>query len=300
MSDRSYFLQRIARWLPLVALCAGACRGPSATARNGRNGSAAGAGPTDAGPSMMVPQELAPVGGQSPSGREIDAPLAWLFLPQTPVTTGSVPDVLAASHLPCGFRAMYGTVQRDGNQLRVRVRARYTGPNVPTDRTTPCPTEPPSIQYVSLNTIRLGEYTVVDAAAHPAGTVPAPPPLALSVIPDDPSAPSASARWVRACTAGDDNSCAQRGRGACGAVRETPGRGVCVPPIDAFLAVNRPCPQDTTEFTLDHPGAYSMPVAPAPGALRACLPSCNAQGACPSGLQCVRREGGSAGACVPQ
>lgn len=254
---------------------------------------------TDAGSGLLVPQALAPVGGGSPGGREFDAPIAWLFLPQNPVTTGSSPDVLAAAHLPCGFRAMYSTVQREGDELRVRVRARFPGANPPADRSTPCPNEPPSIQYVSLNTVRLGELRVVDAAPHPAGAVPSPAPVTLRVIPDDSNAPPASARWVRGCTAGDDSTCASGG-GVCGAVRETPGRGVCVAPIDAFLAVRRPCPQDHTEVTLDHPGAYAMPVAPAPGALRACLPACNAQGACPTGTQCVRRENGSAGACVPQ
>ncbi len=248
---------------------------------------------------MLVPQVLARVGAASPSGREIDAPLAWLFLPQAPVTTGSVPDVIAAAQLPCGFRAMYGTVDRVGDELRVRVRARFNGANVPTDRVTPCPSEPPSIQFVSLNRIRLGEYRVIDAAAHPAGAVPAPAAVTLTVIPDDANAPIASSRWVRPCTTGDDSTCARAG-GVCGGVSETAGRGVCVPPLDPFLAVSRPCPEQTQEVTLDHPGPYAAPVAPAHNALRACLPACNERGECPAQLQCVRRAGGAAGACVPR
>jgi hypothetical protein len=252
----------------------------------------------DAEPSMLVPQVLAPVNGGSASGREIDAPLAWLFLLQAPVTTGSVPDVLVASQLPCGFQAMYGTVALDApsHTLRVRVRARYTPPGQPPDRVTPCPTGPPSIQYVSLNTVRLGEYDVVDAALHPPGSHPVPAPVHLSVIPDDANAPSESTRWVRPCTVGQDAMCTAGG--VCGQLPSTPGRGVCVPPWDAFLAVNRPCPAPTTQITLQHPGEYQLSVHSRPGPFDACLPACNSRGQCPPTLRCelVARD---AGACVP-
>ncbi len=262
------------------------CRRPAPAARAG-----------DAGSVMRVPSMLAAVGAGSPSGREMDAPLAWMFLPQAPVLTGSVPDVLTATHLPCGFQPMYGTVDRVGDALRVRVRARFTGPGLPRDRVTPCPTEPPWVQFVSLNRIRLGTYTVEDAAGHPAGTVPAPAALQLEVLPDDPRAPAESTRWVRPCRAGDDGSCVHGG--VCGEVQETPGRGVCVPPHDAFLIVRRPCPEPSSELALAHPGPYAIAATPAPGTLRACLPACNARGECPADMQCLRRGSGR-GACVPR
>lgn len=263
------------------------CRAPRA---------AAGAQP-DGGPVMLVPSAVAPVGGRSASGREIDAPIAWFFLPQWPVTTGSSPDVIAAAALPCGFRAMYSTVDRDGASLRVRIRARFTGAGSPPSLTTPCTTEPPSLQFASLNRVRLGEYTIVDASRRANGDDMIPS-LQLSVVRDDESAPSEAERWVRGCAAGDDRACATRGGGVCGSVRETPGRGVCVPPLDPFLVVGRPCPERTTEVALDHPEPYATAVAPPPGPLRACLTACNAEGRCPSGLQCVRRSSSSAGACV--
>ena len=247
---------------------------------------------------ILVPQVLAPVNGGSSSGREIDAPLAWLFLPQAPVTTGSAPDVLVASQLPCGFQAMYGTVSLDEatHTLRVRMRARFTGTSQPPDRVTPCPTGPPAIQFVSLNTVRLGEYEVADAAAHPAGSHPVPPTVHLSVVPDDSTAPAESVRWMRTCVVGHDRECA--GGGVCGEVHSTPGRGVCVAQTDAFLAVNRPCPTGTTELSLGHPGEYTLPVHAAPGPFVTCIPACNSHGQCPPTLRCERNTQG-AGACVP-
>ncbi|MDP3275412.1 MAG: hypothetical protein Q8Q09_09480 [Deltaproteobacteria bacterium] len=277
------FTRFFAESLISLALASGlvACRKPAPAAN------------PDAGTTMLVPQVLASAGSQTL--REMDAPLAWLFLPQAPVTTGSSPDVLVAAHLPCGFRPMYGTVTRRGNTLGVRLRARFAGPGSPSpDRTTPCPTEPPTVQFISLNTVRLGELDVIDLAPHPPGAVPAPSPVHLSVSRDDHTALPSALRWVRGCTAQDDSTCPHGG--VCGALRELPGKGVCVPPLDAFLVVQRPCPVDTVLFELDHPGPYPTAVAPPPGPLRACLSACRA-GQCPAGLTCIPREGGP-GACV--
>jgi hypothetical protein len=281
-------------WIAVALLFCG-CKRPQGAA-NGAGGRAGGGAD---GAAILVPQVLAPVGGRSASGREMDAPLAWLFVPQWPATTGSSPDVIAAAHLPCGYRMMYSTVDRDGTQLKVRVRARFAGPVAPTDRTTPCPTEPPALQFVSLNTIRLGDYQLVDAALHPAGAIAAPAPLSLPVVRDDHTTPSEADRWVRQCTPGDDAFCAAHGGGVCGAVRERPGVGVCVPPLDPYLVVSRPCPERTTELELEHSGPYGTPVAPRGSSLRACLPACGAEDRCPTGLTCVRRAGSSGpGACV--
>ncbi|MBL8680904.1 MAG: hypothetical protein JNK05_17115 [Myxococcales bacterium] len=278
-------------WVVAVGVISG-CKRPEGAA----NGSRARA---DGGAAILVPQALAPVGARSPSGREIDAPLAWMFVPQWPATTGSSPDVIAAAHLPCGFRMMYSTVDRDGAELRVRVRARFAGPNPPTDRTTPCPTEPPALQFVSLNTVRLGDYQLVDAALHPAGAIAAPAPLALPVVRDDNTTPSEADRWVRQCTPGDDSFCVAHGGGVCATARERADKGVCVPPLDPYLVVGRPCPERTAEIELDHRGAFATPVAPRGSSIRACLPACSAEGRCPTGLECVRRVGSSGpGACL--
>lgn len=288
---------------PLLMLCTAVLFGPQFSCKKRDPQVLA----RDGGPAILVPQVLAPVNGGSPSGREIDAPLAWMYLPQAPVTTGSVPDVLVASQLPCGFQAMYGTVTQDdiAHTLRVRMRARYTGQGLPPDRVTPCPTEPPSIQFVSLNRVRLGEFTVIDAAAHPTGSHPVPRPVQLSVVRDDNTAPAESVRWVRQCVVGHDRECV--GGGVCGEVPATPGRGVCVPPTDAFLAVNRPCPTGTAQITLNHPGEYEMPVHGTGAQFEACLPACNANGQCPPTLRCESNihpsadsdAGAPTGACVP-
>jgi hypothetical protein len=223
------------------------------------------------------------------SDRERDVPIAWLFLPEDPVPTGGAPNVVAAVELPCGFRPAYGTVSPAGvSPLAVRLHALYAGPGSPSDAH--CDRHMRAIQYISLQRLRLGDFVVTDAAPRTTSDPPAPS-VTLHVVQDNESTPPVAVRRSRACHVGDDASCT-----AGGVCAQVPGHtnGVCVPPIDPYLDMGRPCEDGSLEITLSHPGPHTTSVAPAPGALRACLRACDPQGHCPSSLECAN------GVCVPQ
>jgi hypothetical protein len=233
-----------------------------------------------------------PPGTVANSGRELDVPLSWLFVSEDPAPTGSAPNAIVGATLPCGYRAVYGTVSSpDASPLRVRVHALFDGAGDPHDAR--CRSLPLSVQMVSLQRLRLADFTVTDASPHAAGDPPVPT-AALHVVADDNATPAAMRRRFRRCTPGDDSTC------TAGGVCATPsGRnvGVCVPPYDPYLAVEHPCPEGRAEAVLGH-APMSGPAVPADGAIHACLAGCDDTHPCDAAFECVPI--GTHAVCLPR
>jgi hypothetical protein len=251
---------------------------------------------------FQIPANVREPGLPSISGLEYDVPVAWLFLTEDPAPTGAAPDVIVGAELPCGYRPVYGTVSPPVNPLRVRLRARFAGPGRPDPAAVPCPTRNVAVQYISLQRLRLGTFTVSDATPHPASE-PTVPSVTLRVVEDDPRLPSRQARRLRRCTPGDDATCTAGG--ACGGIPGHAGLGVCVPPFDPYLVIGRLCPgpaagapMGSTEVALEHPGPYAARATPPAGALHACLPACDAAHPCDVGMQCLAV--GERSVCAPR
>jgi hypothetical protein len=278
----------------LTTSCRACSHEPSSTPSTATTPAATGPDAGDAGEeneNVRVPSVLPVPGTPSSSGLEMDVPLAWLFLRDAPAPTGSAPEVIVGAELPCGFHPVYANVSPPHDPLRVRLRARYGGPGRPTDTSVPCPTPNNVALIVSLQRLRLGGFTVTDATPHHPGDPPVPS-LRLQVVEENERTPSPQVRHVRGCTPGDDATCTEGG--VCGAVPGRTGAGVCVPPLDPFLSAGRACqgvspgaPLGSVEVSLEHPGAYAMRAAPAPGALKACLPMCDDAHPCDASLACV-------------
>ena len=137
------------------------------------------------------------------------------------------------------------------------------------------------VELVSLSLIRLGTWRVVDAVAHGEHDVPPPTPRVLHVVPDDATLAPAAERWTRACQATAD--CA--GGGLCARV----GAGsICLPPMDPWLHLGRPCPEGTRSVE-------ATPASSGEGApWRACVAACDRAGHCAGRLQCD-----ASGICLP-
>lgn len=242
---------------------------------------------------MLVPGAVPPPGMPSVDELEIDAPLAWLFLREEPAPTGSAPEVIVGAELPCGYRAVYATVSPPVDPLRVRLRARFVEQGHGGGRQ--CSRRPVAVQFVSLQKLRLGTFTVTDATAHGLHDPPVPS-VVLHVIADDERTPPRQVRQVRRCIPGQDASCTAGG--VCGAI---PGRtdvGVCVPPLDPYLVVGRPCPGPsawtpfgTVAVTLTHRGSFATAAVPSDGLVRACLPACDDAHPCAPTLECTDVDG---------
>ena len=248
--------------------------------------------PQDTGvdPNFRIP-EVHPPGTPSQNGTELDVPLSWLFVSESPAITGSAPNVVVGGVMPCGFRAVFGTVSPPAAALHVRIHAVYAGQGDP--RAEHCETQPAFVQIVSLQRLRLGEYAVSDAlpARGDAGVLPS---AALRVVADDSNAPSPMARRVRRCVAGDDSTCT--GGGVCATIPDH-DVGVCVPPIDPYLFISRPCPDGRVDVTLAH-APMTMGPAPREGSIRACLPPCDDAHSCDAGFECI--ASGEQRVCIPQ
>lgn len=270
------------RLLPIVlgALITGACHGRRPAV------------PEDTGvdPSFHIPL-VRPPGTSSGDGREIDVPLAWVFVTDDPAPTGTAPNVIVGAELPCGYRPVYGTVSPPESPLRVRVHALFQGPGAPS--AAQCATRPVSVELISLQRLRLNAYTVTDATPHGASDPPVPT-VAMRVVADDANTPPPMVRQIRRCTPNDDASCSAGG--ICAAVT---GRasGVCVPPIDPYLVVGHPCPEGRSDATLTH-AAIAGPAVPSDGVVHACLATCDTAHPCHPSLECV--VNGTHGVCLPR
>lgn len=237
--------------------------------------------PEDTGidPNFRIPI-VHPPGTAIPGGREIDVPLAWIHVSDDPATTGSAPNAIVGATLPCGFRAVYGSVSPPESPLRVRIHAAFDGTGDPASAR--CPEPPVSVQIVSLQRLRLGDFSVTDATPHGASDPPVPT-VAMRVVPDDANAPSPMARRYRRCAVGNDASCT-----AGGVCANVIGRsaGICVPPIDPYLVTNHPCPDGRADVALDHTSAPAPATPHTPG-VRACLASCDDTHPCDASFECV-------------
>lgn len=218
-----------------------------------------------------------PAMGPSSDRRDIDVPLRWMHLLANPAPTGSAPSVVVGAEVPCGYRAHWANAERVGDELRVRLRARWDRsdqgpPAVPA----PCPTPTVSVQIVSLSIVRLGTYRVTDAVARDGGTAPS---VTLRVVADDAALAAPAARWFRRCEADTDCEggavCAQAGAGR-----------TCLPPVDPWRWSGRGCVDGATARAVS---AVNDPSR----RWDACLADCD-QGRCPAGLRCD-----AIGACVP-
>ena len=76
----------------------------------------------DAGQRIAV-TEAAPL-GPSADRREVDVPLAWIYLLTDPAPTGRTPYAVVGARLPCGYEPLYLTSEKDGARIKVRFRAR--------------------------------------------------------------------------------------------------------------------------------------------------------------------------------
>ena len=217
--------------------------------------------------------------------REIDAPLSWFYLAEDPVPTGSSPEVIVGAELPCGYRPVFGDVSDPVSPLRVRLHAVYAGNGTPGSER--CATPNRAAQFISLHRLRLGTFAIVDAVAHQPGDPPAPTATLHVVRDDDTLAPVDRRRW-RACSRGGDEACTAGG--VCGTVPGAPPEhGVCVPPMDPFLAVGRPCNDHFVDFVLSA-GEPARDV-------HVCLPPVGPASSCPVGLHALVTD--AASPCVP-
>ena len=271
---------RVVRVLLLVSSlpCAVACKRspPPASHPVAAAGSSASAPAEDAGPQVRISGAILDQQGQL-AHPGIDAPLAWVFLQEDPVPTGTSPNAIVAAELPCGYQPLYASAGRAVSPLTVRFHAVF---NAATVGNAPCAQRPVSVQYVSLGVVRVGAYTVTDQISHGAADPPMPE-VNLHVVGDDPSLATRMARHVRACTPGRDATCTAGGW--CGTHASRPTAGTCVPPLDPFLAIGRACQTGDREVVVAH--------VPSPGAaateIHACLPGCDAAHACDAPLRCV-------------
>jgi len=222
--------------------------------------------------------EAAPL-GPSADRREVDVPLAWIYLLSDPAPTGSAPYAVLGARLPCGYGVLYGTSDKVDREVRLRLRARYRGEGPVPAVIPPCGDRPMSVHLVSLSILRLGDWRVVDAVPHGPGDDPVPVARVQHVVADDTSLAPAAVRWTRACAT--DADCASGG-GECVRVE---GVGVCQPPIDGWLGAGQGCPGGTLGADLHHGTA----------ARRGCIAACEDGGVCPGSLRCV-----SGRWCLPQ
>ena len=243
---------------------------------------------------LRAPEAIPPPGVPGPYGREVDVPLAWAFLPETPVPTGSAPNVLVAAELPCDYRPLYANVTPPADRLGVRLRARYAGTATP-DPSRPCARPNLALHFVSLQRLRLGSFVLSDATPLLPGWGHSMRAISLRVVPDDAALPSAQARQSRRCSPGDDASCT--GGGVCAAIPGIAGRGVCVPPLDPYLRLGRPCPDGSSAIDVVHDAPFDVSAAPPPGVIHACLPSCAADRPCGTGTAC--ESVGGTRVCLP-
>ncbi|MDO9018200.1 MAG: hypothetical protein Q8S73_14740 [Deltaproteobacteria bacterium] len=228
-----------------------------------------------------------PPPGPSADGQEVDVPLRWIHLLAEPAPTGSTPYAVVGATVPCGFVPRYTVSERAEREIRLRMRAQRGGPDG-----SACVAGRAVVELVSLSLLRLGDWRVVDAVAHGEGDVPAPTPRVLHVVADDTTLAPAAERWTRPCSATAD--CA-----AGGVCARAASGTLCLPPMDPWLHLGRPCPEGTRSVAV-------APVDAAEGApWRACVAACDGGGRCPGALRCdpsgiclppSRVDGGTSGA----
>lgn len=232
--------------------------------------------PADAGNRVRTIAEV-PVMGPSADRREVDVPLRWMHLLANPVPTGGGASVVVGAEIPCGYRPAWANAERVGDELRVRLRARWDREDRPPPAVpAPCATPTPAVQIVSLSVVRLGTWRVTDAVARDGGVTPA---VTLRVVRDDGALAPPVARWFRGCVGDGDCEggavCARIGAGA-----------ACLPPTDPWRWSGRGCVDGATVRTVS---AVSDPSR----RWEACLADCD-HGRCPDGMNCD-----PVGACVP-
>jgi hypothetical protein len=215
--------------------------------------------------------------GPSADRREVDVPLRWMHLLANPVPTGGGASVVVGAEIPCGYRPAWANAERVGDELRVRLRARWDREDRPPPAVpAPCATPTPAVQIVSLSVVRLGTWRVTDAVARDGGVTPA---VTLRVVRDDGALAPPVARWFRGCVGDGDCEggavCARIGAGA-----------ACLPPTDPWRWSGRGCVDGATVRTVS---AVSDPSR----RWEACLADCD-HGRCPDGMNCD-----PVGACVP-
>jgi hypothetical protein len=233
---------------------------------------------TDGGTIVRV-TEAAPM-GPSADRREIDVPLTWIHLLSDPAPTGTTPYAVVGARFPCGYGPLYGTSERVGGRVRIRLRGQWSAPGPVPDVIPPCADRPVRSFLVSEGILRLGAWEVVDAVPHGPGDDPQPVTRVQRVVPDDAQLPAPAVRWTRRCAA--DADCAAGG--VCAAVESA---SVCLPAVDPWLSEHGPCPGGTLATDVQYAtdaGARTW---------RACVASCQ-QGHCPAGLACSPR-----GLCLP-
>ncbi|MFO0649536.1 MAG: hypothetical protein U0326_25100 [Polyangiales bacterium] len=233
---------------------------------------------SDAGTIVRV-TEAAPM-GPSPDRREIDVPITWIHLLSDPAPTGSTPYAVVGARFPCGYGPLYGTSERAGGRVRIRLRGQWNAPGPVPATIPPCGDRPVRSFLVSEGILRLGAWEVVDMVSHGPGDDPEPVSRVQHVVPDDAQLPPAAARWTRPC--GADTDCASGG--VCASVE---GVGVCLPAVDPWLSEHGACPGGTLATDVQHGPDGGV------ATWRACVASCQ-QGACPTGLRCSAR-----GLCLP-
>ena len=219
--------------------------------------------------------EIPPL-GPSADGPEVDVPLRWIHLLAEPAPTGSAPYAVVGAVVPCGFVPRYTVSERGEGEVRLRMRAQRR----PSDGVA-CDGGTPVVELVSLSMIRLGTWRVVDAVAHGEHDPPVLPSRVLHVVPDDATLAPAAVRWTRGCSTTSDCTaggvCAHAATGT-----------LCLPPMDPWLHLGRPCPDGLRSVAV-------TPVAPGEGTpWRACVAACDRAGQCVGSLRCD-----PSGICLP-
>ncbi len=262
--------------LALAALAAlPGCNGCRARAAPDASAPAA---PADAGTLVRV-TEAAPL-GPSPDRREVDVPIAWIHLLSDPAPTGSTPYAVVGARMPCGYGPLYGTSERAGGRVRIRLRAQWSGAGPVPAVIPPCGERPVRAFLVSEGILRLGQWEVVDAVPHGPGDDPPPVTRVQHVVPDDAHIAPPAARWTRPCAT--DSDCASGG--VCASVE---GARVCLPEVDPWLSEGGACAGGTTATEVSYAGDGGART------WRACVAACQ-NGACPAPLACSPR-----GLCLP-
>lgn len=257
--------------LSLAAPCS-RCRGGAPAAPDG-----ALPPPPDGGERIRT-TEAAPL-GPSPDRREVDVPLAWIYLLTDPAPTGSTPHAVVGARLPCGYEPLYLTSTKDGRTVRIRMRAGWGAPGPVPEALPAC--EPVTRAFlVSEGILRVGDWEVVDQVPHGPGDVPPPVTRVQHVVPDDANLPPIAARWTRGCAT--DADCA--GGGVCASAD---GGRLCLPEIDPWLSNRAPCVDGATAVDVQHAGNGGTRT------WRACVAACE-NNACARGLACSPH-----GLCLP-
>ena len=223
--------------------------------------------------------EAAPL-GPSADRREVDVPLAWIYLLTDPAPTGRTPYAVVGARLPCGYEPLYLTSEKDGARIKVRFRARWSAATPVPAAIPDCGERPVKAWLVSEGILRLGDWEVVDVVPHGAGDPPAPTTRVQHVVPEDANLPPLAARWVRPC-AGDADC---RGGGVCA---EVDGGRLCLPEVDPWLVHHRPCVDGATEADARHTRDGVART------WRACVAACE-NNTCARGLTCS-----PSGHCLP-